>query len=416
MIKRLRRKFIVLSVLSVTAMLVLIMGAVNIINYRKVVRGADDVLAVLAENNGAFPAAAAGRDRPGGPPFPSPETPFESRFFSVLLNADGTPVSANTGRIAAVDAETALAYARSVFDSGSLRGFRGDYRFLVQQAGDAARVIFLDCGRNLSAFRNFLYTSLIISASGVLGVFLLMLIFSNRIIRPIARSYEKQKRFITDAGHELKTPLTIIDADAELLRMELGESEWLSDIRAQTRRLSELTRDLIFLAKLEEQQDTMQMLAFPLSDLAAETAQSFQSLARTRGQRLVIDIQPMLSMTGNQKAIRQLLSILLDNAVRYAGEQGRIELKAARAGRHIRIAVQNTTGAPVSPELLDHLFDRFYRGDASRNSETGGTGIGLSVAAAIVAAHRGRISASAPDPHCLELIILLPAGSRGDRF
>ena len=143
-------------------------------------------------------------------------------------------------------------------------------------------------------FRNFLYTSLIISAAGILGVWLLMLIFSNRIIRPISESYEKQKRFITDAGHELKTPLTIIDADAELLGMDLGENEWLSDIRMQTRRLADLTRSLIFLAKLEEQQETLPMFDFPLSDIAAETAQSFQALARARGHRLVIHIQPML--------------------------------------------------------------------------------------------------------------------------
>lgn len=408
MIKKLRRKFIILSVLSVTAVLVLIMGTVNRLNYQKVLRRADDVLAVLAENNGVFPIASDARDRPEPPPFPSPETPFESRFFSVLLNADGTPVSANTGRIAAVDSETAIDYARLVLNSGRQRGFRGDYRFWQQREGKSVRVIFLDCSRDLSAFRNFLYTSLIISAAGILGVWLLMLIFSNRIIRPISESYEKQKRFITDAGHELKTPLTIIDADAELLGMDLGENEWLSDIRMQTRRLADLTRSLIFLAKLEEQQETLPMFDFPLSDIAAETAQSFQALARARGHRLVIHIQPMLSMTGDQQSIRQLLSILLDNAVRYAGEQSRIELRLARAGRHIRITVQNTTGVPVSSNLLNHLFDRFYRGEASRNSETGGTGIGLSIAAAIVAAHRGKITASAPDPHCLEIGVQLP--------
>ena len=244
--------------------------------------------------------------------------------------------------------------------------------------------------------------------AGLLAVFLLLLILSKRIVRPVAESYEKQRRFITDAGHELKTPLTIIGADTDLLELDLGENEWLDDIKRQTKRLTGLTQDLIYLARMDEEQPQLQPIEFPLSDMAEELGQSFQNLAAAQSKQFLTEIQPMLSLTGDEKAIRQLMSILLDNAVKYTPEGGRISFALKKEGRSIRLSVSNDTAVPMEKGVLDRLFDRFYRTDQSRNSSTGGYGLGLSIARSIVSAHKGKIRAENSGGNNLTITASLP--------
>ena len=424
MIKKLRRKFIVACMISLTIVLTAILGGVNLMSYQKVVFDADTVLSLLGSNGGAFPQIRGGpTDQPGSEPPAggpaggrdplgqrglSPETPYESRFFSVVLNKDGQALQTDTGQIAAIDEQTAVVYAQSVVHSGRTSGFQGVYRYLVLAEAGATRVIFLDCGRSLSSFRTTLLASAALSLLGLLAVLVLLLFLSSRIVRPVAESYEKQKQFITNAGHELKTPMTIISADADLLEMECGASQWLTDIRRQAQRLTGLTNDLIYLSRMEEEQPKLQLIEFPLSDLAEEMAQSFQALAQSQDKALDLKIQPMLSCTGDEKAIRQLLSILLDNALKYAPAGGRLELRLEKQGRSAVLIVSNTTSQPVEQDRLSHLFDRFYRSDQSRNSQTGGYGLGLSIARGIVLAHRGKIRAESSNGQSLSVIVALP--------
>ena len=410
MIKTLRIRFIALAMASLFLVLAVIIGAVNILNYRSVAEHADRILTILSENGGDFPPPAGPLDKPEPRKYGlSPETPFESRYFSVRLDAAGEIVSVDTDRIAAMDGETAAASAYAAWRDGGAGGFLGDYRFVRLAEDGGTQIIFLDCGRSLSTFRAFLLTSCGVSALGLLAVFVLLLVFSPRIIRPVSESYEKQKRFITDAGHEIKTPLTIIDADASILAMEYGGNEWLQDIQTQTRRLSALTNGLIDLSRMEEDRPPLQRIEFPFSDLAEEMVQSFRSLARVQGKTFTSDIQPMLTLCGDQKALGQLLSILLDNALKYSGDGGAIDLRLTGQGKLARLAVSNTTAAPITQEQLSRVFDRFYRTDQSRNSQTGGYGIGLSVARAIVTAHRGKIAASTRDGRSMTVTVELPA-------
>ena len=414
MFKKLRLRFIALSMASLLAVLVVIMGAINLMNYRHVVLRADETLALLAENGGSF----ALPDMEGRPPMGmhrgmSAETPYESRYFSVVLDADGNAQAVDTGRIAAVDSLTAVQYAQSVFQSEKTSGFSDDYRYTVVKEGDGARVIFLDCGRDLGTFRSFLVASAGVSLLGLLAVGALIVAFSGRIVRPVAESYEKQKRFITDAGHEIKTPLAIINADAEVLELDLGEdNEWLQDIQKQTQRLAGLTNDLVYLSRMEEQQGGAALVEFPVSDVVQEQAQSFRTLAMTQGKTFTETITPMLTLCGDEKAVRQLTSILLDNAVKYTPEGGTIRLTLERQGRSIALTVYNDANVPVPRAELPRLFDRFYRTDPSRSSETGGHGIGLSIAKAIVTAHRGRITASTEDERSLTVTALFPAAAK----
>ena len=421
MINKLRRKLIAACMVSLAIVLAVILGGVNLMSYQKVVSDADAVLALLGANGGAFPKNHAGQmERPEDnlPPDGkkgfldqrgmSPETPYESRFFFVLLDGDGQIVQTNTQQIAAVDEEDAAAYAQLVLDSGRTTGFLDNYRYLLCQNELGSQIIFLDCGRSLSSFRTTLLASVSLALVGLLAVLILLLILSHRIVRPVAESYAKQKQFITDAGHELKTPMTIISADADLAEMECGENQWLADIRRQVQRLTGLTNDLIYLSRMEEEQPKLQCIEFPLSDVAEEMALPFLAPARSQGKELHVHIQPMLSCTGDEKAIRQLLSILLDNALKYSPAGAHLELRLEKQGRSSLLTVSNTTAQPVERDKLSHLFDRFYRSDQSRNSQTGGYGLGLSIAKSIILAHRGKIRAESPDGTSLSVIVTLP--------
>ena len=418
MIKRLRRKLIAACMASLAVVLTVILGGVNLMSYYKVVSDADEILSVLSSNRGVFPEgkpldSISPREPGTGLEFRqffSPETPYESRFFSVRLDSDGQVIGTDTRQIAAVDGSVAEDYGRRVAASGDYSGFQDDYRFLRTDDADAVQIIFLDCGRSLSAFRTTLLASVVLSLLGLLAVLVLLLVLSHRIVRPVAESYEKQKRFITDAGHELKTPMTIISADADLAEMECGENQWLSDIRRQAQRLTGLTNDLIYLSRMEEEQPKLQCIEFPLSDVTEEMAQSFQAPAKNQEKDLVLHIQPMLSFTGDEKAIRQLISTLLDNALKYTPPGGEMEVKLEKQGRNILLAVSNTTEMKLERDQLAHLFDRFYRTDQSRSSQTGGYGLGLSIAKSIVSAHRGKIRAESPDGDTLSVVVTFPAG------
>lgn len=412
MIKKLRVKLIVASMVSLLLVLGIIVGTMGILNYQKILSDADRVLAILVENDGKFPDSFAHSEIHKEQEEPkkddrlmSPELPYESRYFSVLLNEDGNVVFTDTGKIAMINTETAMKYAKQAWKSGKEKGNIGDYRYCISTTDEGFRVIFLDCGRNFNTFHSFILTGIGVSAVGLLAVLVLLILLSARIVKPFSENYEKQKRFITDAGHELKTPLTIIDADAEILEMDYGENEWISDIQNQTKRLADLTNSLIFLAKMEEEQTKIPMLEFPISDMAEETVETFQALAKVQNKMLTSDIEPMLSLKGDEKAIRRLMTILLDNAVKYSGKEGKISLTLKKQKNHIHLSVWNTT-EQISKEQIAHLFDRFYRTDESRNSETGGYGLGLSIASATVKAHKGKISAETEDGKSLKIVVV----------
>ena len=407
MIRNLKRKFILLTMTSLFILLTVILVGMNLINYRAVVAEADDILTLLTQNKGTFPEFVP--DHKGKLPFGmSPETPYESRFFSVLMHPNGEVIHIDTGRIASVDTETAVSYARDVLESGNKNGFIGNYRFIREQSDKLTSVIFLDCGSRMDAYRTFLFAGIVMSLVGYFIVFLVVVFLSGKIIRPIAESYEKQKHFITDAGHELKTPLTVINANIDLLEMELDENECLSDIRQQTKKLRSLTNDLVMLAKMEESETPMPMIDFPLSEIVADTARSYEKLAESQNKIFSLRVQPTLTLHGNDKSIERLVNILLDNAFKYSPCGGTVGIELLKQNKTMVLSVCNTVSDVIAREHLERVFDRFYRTDGSRNSETGGHGIGLSIAKAIVTAHGGKIQAWTHDGSSFGITAVFP--------
>jgi signal transduction histidine kinase len=328
----------------------------------------------------------------------------------VLLNQKGDAISVDTGRIAAVQTEEAITYAQSIWSGEKEKGFVQNYRFLRQQVEGSSecRIIFVDCGNELSSFRTLALSSLGMSLLGATAVFVLVMIFSRKVFVPVEESYARQKQFVTDASHELKTPLTIISANVDILEMEGQENQWTASIRNQVKRLRRLTEQMVTLSRMEEE-DKLQLTECRLSELAAEAAAVFEPLAKAQDKKLTLEIEEVPVCKGDEEKLRQMLSLLLDNALKYTPEQGEICLKlepAKKAGR-ARITLWNTVAeeSGITPGRQDMLFERFYRPDASRSSKTGGSGIGLSIVKTIVERHHGKISAVSEDGHSIRFVI-----------
>lgn len=412
MINKLKRKFLLISTLSTFALMTVLVLIMNIVNYRGITSDVDSILDTLSNPRLPHLSESDLQDRAKDfsgfvPPGMSPEVLFESRFFAVLISPDGELLQSDLSRIVSVDSDSAKAYIEAAQKSGSGRGFIGSFRYAKATDEKGTRILFLDCGRKLDSFKSFLWISIVVGLLGCLAVFLALFFAAGRIVAPIAESYEKQKRFISDAGHEIKTPLTIINANVDLLELE-GENEELADIRMQTKRLTDLTNHLVMLSKMEEAEHTLPKIAFPLSELANETVGSFRAPAAARSLAFEVRIDPGITMTGSPDTIRQLISILLDNAIKYTPDNGRIRVCLSEHKKSALLTVENTVAEKISEEDLPRVFDRFYRTDRSRNSATGGHGIGLSIAKAITEAHGGTIAASTDTGYDFRVTASLP--------
>lgn len=407
MIQKIRIRFLTLAMAALFFLLAAIVTGMNLVNFETILDNADAKLELLSGNKGNFPEFIGPRKK-WMPRSITPETPYETRYFSVLFSPDGQVILTDTRHIKAIDQETAVQYALQARQTGRVRGFLDHYRFLSSQEGPAQRILFLDCSRDFASFRNFFVISICMALTGYGAFFFVILFFSSRFLRPVTESYEKQRQFITDAGHEIKTPLAIIQADVDVLEMEYGENEWLEGIQDQVKRLSQLTGHLVYLSRMEEPRQHLQMIDFPFSDVVSETAHSFLPAAQARGKQVQCTVEPVLTLKGDEASIRQLVSILLDNALKYSPEQGIVALSAEKQGKNLHLFVFNTTSQPVDEKNLPRIFERFYRLDASRSSQTGGYGIGLSIAKAIVSSHNGKIWAVTPDGQSLAIHVQFP--------
>ena len=415
MIKKLRRKFVLIAMGSLLLVMLVVLGSVNGVNLVQMNRKADSLLNLLSENNGRFPDLFPGGElepphkRPGDGFGMSPETRFETRYFVIKANAEGEISQIDTGHIAAITADQARSFAERVLESGRTGGYLGVYKYKVTETAYGSLLVFVDCRTQLQTAGTFLLASCGIAAACLLLVFLLVSVLSKRAIRPVVESMEKQKQFITDAGHEIKTPLAIISANTDVLELTGGRNEWTDSIRNQTKRLDELVKKLLTLARMEEERPRAAFAPFCASDTVREAAEPFRTLAEARSIRYELEIQPGLPLNGDEGAIRELTTILADNAVKYTNQGGWIRIRLTGEGKILRLEAANTVEAPPEGDL-NRLFDRFYREEASRSRKSGGYGIGLSIAKAIAEAHKGRIAVRRPDEHSLAFMVTLQGG------
>lgn len=398
MLKKMRWRFIGSAMAAFAAVVLTLLCAVNIWNYQNVTAQQDGMLAKLMEledHKADFPHEQNGplfhvfQDES---PF-SPEVQYTLRFFAVYYDADGAMLRTNLDYIASLSESDAQAYADKVIARGRMRGYEGGYRYNVRTLGDETEVLFLNSEREIQAMLFLRLMTLAIAAASLAVVFVLIVLFSRRAILPYLKNMEAQKQFITNASHELKTPLTAISTSADVLAMEHGDDEWIHNIQAQSVRLSRLIASLVTLSRLDEENPFPNRAEFSLSDAIWEICEPFASLARAKNRRYTQIIADGMMITGDRTAIQQMISILMDNALKYSPEDGEINLQAQIAGRRAKITVANSINSDLHIDT-SRLFERFYRADESHSNAVNGTGIGLSIAAATVRAHDGKISAS----------------------
>ncbi|MFA9465898.1 MAG: sensor histidine kinase [Velocimicrobium sp.] len=412
MIKKLQRKFIMITMGSLLLIMVLLVGSINAINFYQMDKRVHGAIKILSENQGTFPKYEKENLAKvlGGWNFQmNEETQFETRYFVVEVGEDGSIGEIDTGHVAAVTSANAEEYANKVISSNKKSGYEGIYKFAVVNTSFGRMLVFLDCRNQLRTFTELLFTSLGVAFITLLLMFILVSIFSKKAINPMIESMEKQKQFISDAGHEIKTPLAIISANADVLALTVGENEWITSIRNQTIRLDRLVKNLLTLSKMEEDSIQMVFTDFDLSETVLETADSFESVARSKNKVFHMNIQSGLKLHGDEGSIHQLVSTLLDNAMKYSDEGGSIKVSLSATKKRIKIEVYNTTPKMSKEKMqnLNQLFDRFYRADSSRSRETGGYGMGLSIAKSIVKAHHGTITAKSVDGFSIYFTVLI---------
>lgn len=393
MIRSLRRKFILIAMLSLLGTMAVLCIAIGVGNHFVTADRADRAIDLLYQNGGAFPQPDESADPASAFRFQvTPETPFETRYFIVELTRQQEVEAVDTDHIAALDRHTVVGTIDQIVSGRASRGYVGYYRFQVFQREDGgSTIIVLDCFLQLQAAYNMLRVTILVSVFCALIVFVLLLFFSKKAIRPFVENLERQRQFVTDASHELKTPLAILSADMGLLADSYGNNQWLDSAQAQISRLDKLIKSLVELARTEETIKEDAVTRFSVSEIAQASVDAFQPLAEAAGKRLTSDVADSVCLRGMPDNFFRLFAILLDNAIKYCDPGGTIRFTVNLRGRTAYITVSNTC-AGLDPSLLPRYFDRFYRADSSRARETGGYGIGLSTAKAIVTRHRGHIT------------------------
>ena len=404
--------------LSLLAILVVMIAVINITNAVGIFRDTDNQLAILTSNNGLFPGMERNnRFAPFGPfdPFSFDrlqntkvlEMPYQSRYFVVWFDSSQNISALDLMHIAAVSEEDATNYGLQAAVSNKEKGMLHSYRYQKATTSEGNLfIVFVDMSISLLNIYSLLSKSILVGLFALVAMFILVFMFSTSAVAPVVESLEKQKRFITDAGHELKTPLAVISANVDVLELEAGKSEWTSSIRNQVKRMNSLVKNLLTLSRMDEERMRVVFTDFDLSITVKEAATSFQALAESKGKNYQTEIEDGIHITGDQKSIEQLTSLLLDNAMKYSSENGLIRLLLVK-DKQITLEVSNTCNS-IPDGNLDRLFDRFYRADSSRSRDTGGYGIGLSVARAIATSHGGTIEALRDGDKLIRFVVKLP--------
>ena len=410
MIRKLQRRFIRIALVALTVAMVLVVLIVNAANWFSVRQELTEIISFLPDSGPVDHMDMGGRlaDKNRH----TRNLVGESRWFSVALGADGRQKNVDLANMADLDEETAAALAQQALQSGRNAGFLQDYLYQIRDNPRTGRtVLFLNCETKLTGVRNLALISGLACLGGILLAFVLVALASRKAIEPTLRNMERQKQFITNASHELKTPLTVIAANMDLMQMEQPDSQWVKSTKKQTAQMRRLVDELVYLSRMEEEGAPLVMETLALTPLLEEAAEPFEAMAEYQGKKMMVDAGNGLTLRGDRASIQRLLSTLLDNAVKYASAEGAICVSARGEGRHILIRVSNDVDQPLTAEQCSRLFDRFYRADPSRSKEKqSGFGIGLAIAAAIVEKHGGSLSAAMEEKNRLVFTCKLPKG------
>ena len=418
MFNKLRNRFLLVNMALISLIMLLAFGAIYTITTQYVRSDIEMELRRVSEFH-RKPSAPFGQQRPGGGlpsqeqppsdgtagPFNRPEPaysgspPERSASFSMQTDV-GWTITGIDSRFAMDDGfyESAKQkVAASGKSSGTFRLDGDSWAYSIEPNTEGYSIVYLDVTSRHNILLNLMYTFGAVGLVMLLAIYGVSRYFASRSIKPVREAFEKQKRFIADASHELKTPLTVINTNADVLLANRedaisGHAKWLERIKSETERMKTLTNDLLYLTEMEETRSPMMTAPFCVSEAVESVILTMEAVIFEKSIALTWDIQPGLTATGNSEYMKQAVMILLDNAVKYTDAHGSITVTLKKRGNEIVLAVANT-GDDIASEHLDRLFDRFYRVDPSRTRKRGGYGLGLAIAKSIVEQHRGKIYA-----------------------
>lgn len=424
MIRKLRIRFIVVATLSAAIVILAVSCGILLTNRRQALQNIDGMLSLLAQNEGRFPEAPgsdasgdAAQDADGAKPVPpaprgdrsplrSPETPFRTRFFTAIADADGEILRLNTDNLASLSEAEARTYVTAALADGKTDGRTDVYYYRIApdtEDGTRRVVVFLNCEVELAAMHVLARICVLISVLSILLVTLLSFALSGAAIRPFVLNLARQKEFITGASHELKTPIAIIQSNVEVIELTEGESKWTRNIREQSERLIRLAGELTMLSR-EDEETKKSMTAVDFSACVHRAVTACEERAALAKLTLCADIADGITVQGDSVKLDALCSILLDNAVKYTSGDTITCALHQRNGKAVLTCANRC--APLGKARLARLFDRFYRADEARSGD-GGFGLGLSIAAAIVRAHSGKITAAQDTNGLLTFTVIL---------
>lgn len=410
--EKLRNKIIRIVLFSVIGVFSLMSVVLYLMMRFYNIRQADLMTQVICENNGNIPDFQKDEEqRENYPAGYNEESPYRTRYFIVYLDKDGRVNYANTEYIAAVVEKDALEMAESVLESGRKVGFEKGYRYRVSFVGDAALyIVFLDYSESENTVRTFLMIMGIVFVSFFLLIAVVFAVCSKYVLKPFVENSKRQQQFITDASHELKTPLAIISANAEVLEYKNGKNEWTQAIRKEISHMGDLIGQLLVLSKLQEAEGIFNIEPVDFSRLVLDETEKFREVFTRKNCSLDISVQPDVCLSGNKEQLQQMVSILLDNAAKYTAENGKAAVGLSASGKNVNLKIFNTAEIEDKADY-SKWFERFYRADSSHSSSTGGHGIGLSMAKRIVDCHSGSIWAEKKEDGIL-FSVSLPCSMR----
>ena len=394
MFKSLRRKFVATSVASVAVVIILMASTLNCINYYTMVQRVDDSVYEASKSSALVTIFSDGEEDMIVTKNTASKTPNNNGFSIAKIDENKNVIRSYRDDVLIKGKDDLQKLVTDAVNESSTSGYVGTYRYLKVNNDAGNLVLLLNTQRDLDSFHAFMRNSIIVSSIVILSVFILLVLISKKVIAPIQQSYQKQKQFITDASHELKTPLAIIRSNTDVLELENGDSKWTKNIQNQVDRLTSLVNSLVVFSRMEEK-DTAEKVKFNLSESLHARIDDFEELASFQKKHIIADIDNNIYYRGEQQAIVQLMDILLENAIKYATKETNINVTLKKNKKYAMMKISNQ--ANVKKGDLRKVFDRFYRLDESRNSTVKGYGIGLSMAKLIAEKHKEVIKAYAPE-------------------
>lgn len=395
MFTKLRNRFLILNLIIISVMMLLAFSSIYFITYNNVYKDINMNLNRISEFS-RKQAPAPGLPKPGFDNAP----PLE-RSVSFTIDTDSNWNTTLISSVFDMDEEfyeeaKNVAISKNT-STGKLKLDGNHWVFTIKPFADGYRLVFLDITSQQGILTNLVYTFLVVAAVMLIFIFFISRFFANKAIKPVKEAFEKQKQFIADASHELKTPLTVINTNVDVLLSNRdssisSQSKWLHYIKSEVERMTKLTNDLLFLAQLDYSDVKMIYSDFNLSETVENVILTMEAVIFENNIAFDYEVEPDLVIHGNSEQIKQVIMILLDNGMKYANSKGLVRLALKKNGNNAYLSVINT-GEGISEEQIEKIFDRFYRTDKSRIRKSGGYGLGLAIAKSIIEQHKGKVSA-----------------------